>query len=207
MIGRLLPLTKNKLEILREIYESGEIHMLAIAKKLSLHPFSVQKTLLSLKPVLEMNASGRTINIRIDKKLRELMELLYIIEDYKTGSSDKKLKSIVGNILTFFSGNKSILSCCLFGSYARGAATEKSDIDLLFVITGGGDEILKSCRDISAVVGKEINPIIMKEKEFIVALKAREPVIETMFVPSQRLLLIGKEFFLRKTIYTGRENV
>ncbi len=200
MIEKLLPLTKNKMGILKEIYESGETHMLDISKKLGLHPYSVQKTLLSLKSVLEMKASGRTINIKIDRKSKELMELLYIIEDYKVGISGKKLKSIIVNIETFFSGNKNILSCCIFGSYARGAATEKSDIDLLFVATAGEDEIIKSCRDISSVLGREINPVIMKEKEFIVALKTKEPVIETLLVPSQRLLLIGKEYFLRKTM-------
>ncbi len=199
MIEKLLPLTKNKMKILKEIYESGETHMLDITKKLGLHPYSVQKTLLSLKPALEMKASGRTINIRIDRKSKELVELLYIIEDYKVGSSGKKLKSVIGNVETFFSGNKNILACCLFGSHTRGAAREDSDIDLLFVITGGEDEILKSCRDISSVLEKEINPIIMKEKEFIIALKTREPAIETMLVPSQRLLLIGKEYFLLHT--------
>lgn len=200
MIERLLPLTKNKLEILKAIYESGEIHMLEISKKLSLHPYSVQKTLLSLKPILEMRPSGRTVNLGIDKNLKEQMELLCIIEDYKIGSSGKKLKPLIANIETFFSKNKKILACCLFGSYARGAATEESDIDLLFVISSGDEEILKSCRDISAVVGKEINPVIMAEKEFILALKNKEPAIETMLVPAQRLILIGKEYFLRKTI-------
>lgn len=199
MIEKLLPLTKNKMEILKEIYESGETHMLDISKKLGLHPYSIQKTLLSIKPALEMKSSGRTINIKIDGKSKELMELLYIIEDYKVGVSGKKLKSVILNVGTFFSGNKNILLCCIFGSYARGAATGESDIDLLFVATAGEDEILKSCRDISAVLGKEINPVIIKEKEFVVAIKTKEPAIETLLVPSQRLLLIGKEYFLRKT--------
>jgi len=199
MIERLLPLTENKLEILKIIYESGEIHMLEISKKLSLHPYSAQKTLLSLKPVLEEKRAGRTVNLKVNKNLKEVRELLFIIEDYKVGSSGKKLKSIISNIETFFSGNKNVSLCCLFGSYARSAAKEKSDIDLLFVISSGENEILKSCRDISAVLGKEINPLILTEKEFDAALKTREPAIETILVPAQRLILIGKEYFLRKT--------
>lgn len=200
MIEHLVPLTRNKLEILKSIYESGEIHMLEISKSLSLHPYSVQKTLSSIKTVLETRASGRTINIRIDRKSKELMELLYIIEDYKVGSSGKRLRPIISNVETFFSGDKNILACCLFGSHARGAATTESDVDLLFVVTAGEGDILKSCRDISAVVGREINPVIMKEKEFVVALKTREPTVETMLVPSQRLILMGKEYFLKKTV-------
>ncbi len=199
MIDRLIPITRNKMSMLKEVYETGETHMLEISKKLGLHPYSVQKTLASLKQVMEMKPFGKTIILKINKENRELAELLYLIEDYRLGTAGKKTKSIIGNIQTFFSKNRDILTCCLFGSYAREAFTEESDIDLLFVIKRGENEILKACRDISSVLGKEINPIIMKEKEFFISLKSKEPTMETILKPSQRLLLIGKEYFLRNT--------
>lgn len=200
MIERVMPLTKNKMNILKEVYEAGETHMLEISKRLGLHPYSVQKTLSSLKPFMEIKPSGKTKILKINRENRELAELLHLIEDYKAGTAGKKTKSIIGNIQAFFSRNKDVLTCCLFGSYAREAFTGESDIDLLFVIRKGEDEILKACRDISSVLGKEINPIIMKENEFFAALETKEPAIETILKPSQRLVLIGKEYFLRNTI-------
>lgn len=199
MIERMFPLTKNKMMILKEIYEAGETHLLDISSKLGLHPYSVQKTLSAVYPLLEREKSGKTIVLKIDMKIRESGELLYLIEDYKVGSCGKKAKTIITNIQTFFSKNENILACCLFGSYAREAATEESDIDLLFIAKRGENEILRACRDISSVVGKKISPIILTEKEFFISLKSKEPTMETILKPSQRLLLIGKEYFLRNT--------
>lgn len=200
MIERIMPITRNKMGILKEVYAAGETHMLEISKRLGLHPYSVQKTLASLKYVMEMKPSGKTKILKICRENGELAELLYLIEDYMVGAAGKKTKTVIGNIQAFFSKNKNILTCCLFGSYAREAFTEKSDVDLFFVIKKDEDEILKACRDISSVLGKEINPVIMREKEFFVALETKEPAIETILKPSQRLLLIGKEYFLRNTI-------
>ncbi|RLG13826.1 MAG: hypothetical protein DRN71_04150 [Candidatus Nanohalarchaeota archaeon] len=201
MIERILPLTKNRIEILRLIYDAGETHLLDISKNLGLHPYSVQKTLSFLKPVLEQKKHGKTIVLKINTKLREREELFFIIEDYKVGCSLPKVKTVVNNVQMFFSGDKNILACCLFGSYARGGINPESDVDLLFVVSKskGEDEILKGCRDISGVIGCEINPVIMSEKEFFSALKERKPMIETILKPSQRLILIGKEYFLRNT--------
>jgi len=193
MIEQMIPLTKNKIEILRQIYIEGQTHLLDIAKKLRLHPYSVQKTLQALEPFLEKKKHGKTITLSI----RPIEELLYIIEDYRVGSCNKKIKPLIKNIQMFFSGNKNIMTCCLFGSYARDASTEESDVDLLFVVRAEDDSILHQCRDISGLLGKEINPLIMKEKEFFSALINREPAIESIIVPSQRLILVGKEYFLR----------
>lgn len=199
MIEKLLPLTENKLKILKIIYEAGETHLLDISRNLSIHPFSIQKTLISLK-FIEKRKSGKTIVLSIDKKSKDAMDLLYIIEDYKAGSAGRKTAQIINSIQTIFSGNRDILTCVLFGSYAREAATSGSDVDLFFVVTGGEKEILKSCRDVSAVIGIEINPIILKENEFFSALRTKEPTLLSMLVPSQRLILLGKEYFLKNSV-------
>lgn len=198
MIEKLLPLTENKLKILKMIYESGETHLLDISRNLDIHPFSIQKTLATLK-FIEKKKSGKTVVLSIDKKGKDALDLLYIIEDYKIGSAGRKTAQIINSIQTIFSGNRDILTCILFGSYAREAASSRSDVDLLFVVTGREKEILKSCRDVSAVIGVEINPVILKETEFFSALRTREPTLLGMLMPAQRLILLGKEYFLRNT--------
>lgn len=198
MIEKLLPLTQNKLKIYATIYEAGGTHLLEVAKRLGLHPFSVQKTVSSLK-FLERKKSGRTICLKIDEQSKELIELLSVIEDYRLSTTEKGVKQIINIVRNIFSKDKNILTCCLFGSFARGGFTQKSDIDLLFVVRLQDERILKSCRDISGVMGREISPMILKEKEFLTALKIREPAMETILVPSQRYVLIGKEYFLKNT--------
>ena len=47
------------------------------------------------------------------------------------------------------------------------------------------------------MLGREISPLVLKEKEFFAALRAKEPAIEALLKPSQRIILMGKEYFLR----------
>ncbi len=60
----------------------------------------------------------------------------------------------------------------LFGSYARGEETEKSDIDLM-VINKRGDKTL-SFSKYELLFKKKINPIFVTEKEFKLMLKDKE---------------------------------
>ena len=198
MIKRLLPLTKNKLEILKSIYESKETHLSELAKKLKIHPFSVQKTLKSIKNVLNGKKAGRTITLSINRNLREYFELCCVIEDYKLETEDITLKLLIKNIQEFFSKDKNVLSCVIFGSFARNAYGKKSDIDLLLILKTKQDDIAKKISQIASILNREINPLIMNEKEFDIALKTKEPAIVSVLEPSQRLIVISKEYFLKK---------
>jgi len=199
MITELLPLTKNKLKILTYIYEKKETYLLDISKNLRIHPFSSQKTVRLLKSVLLEKKLGRTILLSLDKKLSEYFELAHIIEDYKLKTRHKDLKLLIKNLQEFFSKDNNILTCITFGSLVRGVVDKESDIDLMFVTKTKDKEILRKCSQLSTLLNREINPIILTEKEFKTALSVKEPTIMTILKPSQRLLVIGKEYFLRKT--------
>ncbi len=197
MIRELLPLTENKLKILRFIYEKKETHLQEIAKNLKIHPYSLQKTLKSIKSVLEERKAGRTILLSLDKKMPDYFDLLLVIEDYKLKTENKDLKLLIKNLQDFFSQNKDILTCLIFGSYARETITEASDIDLLFILRKKEEEISKKCSQLSTLLSKEINPLIFNESEFKKALKIKEPAIASILEPSQRLIVMGKGYFLK----------
>lgn len=201
MIKDLLPLTENKLRILGYVYEKNETHLLDISKNLKIHPYSLQKTLKSLKKFLEKRKSGRTVIITLNKLNTNYHELLYILEDYKLETNNRTLKLLIKNLRELFSRDNDVLTCCVFGSYARKAFTKESDVDLLFVIRSGERKILKKCNYISTLLNKEINPIIMKEREFLSALKIKEPTLSSILEPPQRLIVIGKEYFIRNTTF------
>lgn len=200
MINKLLPITENKLRILKEIYEKKEIYLLEISRNLKIHPFSVQKTLKSIKFLLEEKKRGKTFVLSINKRLNDYFEIISLIEYFKLETRNRDLIILIKNLQEFFSSDKNILSCILFGSYARESHSEKSDIDSLFVVKSKDKEISDKCRNISSLLSKEINPIILNEKEFLIALKTKEPMIATILEPSQRLLITGKEYFLKNTL-------
>ena len=207
MINRILPLTENKLRILKEIYEKKEIYLLEISRNLKIHPFSAQKTLKSIKSLLEEKKRGKTFILSINKRLNDYFEIICFIEYFKLETKNRDLIILIKNLQEFFSSDKNVLSCILFGSYARESHSEKSDIDILFVVKFKDKEILNKCRNLSSLLSKEVNPIILNEKEFLIALKTKEPMIATILEPSQRLLITGKEYFLKNTLGVNKESI
>jgi len=196
MIKELIPLTNNKMEILKIIYEKEETHLLNIAKELKLHPYSAQKTLAKLKFILKEKKAGRTIILSIDKTKPKYFELVKMIEDYRLTTKNKIVNSIIKNLSNLFS-DKNILTCVLFGSYARLSFTKDSDVDILLVIKKRGAEIKNKVSQLSAVLGKEVNPLILSEKEFMLAITKKEPSIMSLKIPTQRLIIKEADYFLK----------
>src|SRR4030042_2043080 len=141
MINRILPLTENKLRILKEIYEKKEAYLLEISRNLKIHPFSVQKTLKSIKFLLEEKKRGKTFVLSINKRINDYFEIISLIEYFKLETKNRNLIILIKNLQEFFSNDKNVLSCILFGSYARESHSEKSDIDILFVVKSKDREI------------------------------------------------------------------
>ncbi len=196
MIEKLIPLTKNKIEILKVIYEEEETHLLYISKKLKLHPFSIQKTLTKIKPLLKEKKVGKTILLSLDKVQIKYLELAQLIEDYRLTTNDKTVNSIIKHLINLFS-NKNIVVCCLFGSYARISFDEESDIDILLVVKEKNKELKNKISQLSSILGKETNPLIFSEKEFSEFVTNKEASIMTLRKPSQRLIIKGAKYFLR----------
>lgn len=201
MIEELMPLTENKLQILKFIYEHEDSYLLGIAKGLGLHPFSLKRTLDSLikKKVLETKQVGKTIVISLNTTFHDYAGLLYEIESYKLKTENRRLKNLYRHVQLAFSRNEQILACILFGSWARGAQTFDSDVDILFVVKTerARQEIIKKCNELSLALGADIAPIILDRKAFSVALKAKEPAMLSLLKPAQRVIIFGIEAFLK----------
>ena len=199
MITKLIPLTKNKMEILKAIYDNEETHLLEIAKKLKLHPYSVEKTLSKLKIFLREKKAGRTIVLSIDKTGKEYLELINLIEDYKLSTQNKIVNSIISHLINLFS-DEGILTCVLFGSYARLSFTKNSDIDILLIVKQKNKKLKNKISQLSTILGKEVSPLILSEKEFTSALAKKEPSIMSLEKPSQRIIIKGVDYFLKKMV-------
>ena len=196
MIEKLIPLTKNKIGILKIIYEKEETYLLNIAKELKLHPYSAQKTLLKLKPFLKSKKAGKTILISLDKTIDKYPLLVKLIEDYRLETKNKTVNSVIKHLTNLFSEDN-ILTCVLFGSYARLSFSNKSDVDILLVVKPN-TEIKKKISQLASITGKEINPLILSEKEFKNMINNKEVSVMTLKKPSQRLIIKGSDYFLKR---------
>ena len=204
MIESLLPLSKNKMDILTQIYERQPTHSRKIALELKIHPYLTKKYIdnLASKQILEQQRAGRIILLTINSIQEGIEQVIYLIESYKQATDHKILKNIIKNLLEHFAQNNAILSCVLFGSYARGAATKDSDVDILFVIKNPSAQaiISKKLSQLGTLMNLNFSPVIMSEEEFHSTLTSQEPTTITLLKPSQRIIISGIEYFIRATI-------
>ncbi|MFA5382555.1 MAG: nucleotidyltransferase domain-containing protein [Candidatus Micrarchaeia archaeon] len=78
---------------------------------------------------------------------------------FKAGGYTAKIKDTLSNI-------EKIQSAFIYGSYAEGDFTNKSDIDLFILGSPNIEEVNRKIRDIEKIINKEINYTIMPIKEF-----------------------------------------
>jgi len=204
MIEQLLPLSKKKMDILRHLYETQPTHLRKISAELSIHPYLVKKYIdaLSLKQIVAQQQAGKTILLTMNTLLDGIESILAVIEDYKQKTENKTLKNIIKGLQQQFGKNNQILVCVVFGSYARGAATKQSDVDVLFVVKTKDIEtaLVKKISQLSTLMDLKFSPIIMTEDEFKTTLETKEPTIITLLKPSQRIIVFGIEYFVRNVI-------
>ncbi|MBI4016663.1 MAG: nucleotidyltransferase domain-containing protein [Candidatus Aenigmarchaeota archaeon] len=204
MIEQLLPLTKKKIDILKHLYENQPTHLRKISAELDIHPYLVKKHIdtLTAKHIIAQQPAGKTILLTINTLLDGIEHILYVVEEYKQKSENKTLKNIIKSLQQQFGKNDQIISCVVFGSYARGAATKESDVDVLFIVKTNDIEtaLIKKASQLSTLMDLKFNPIIMTEDEFKTVLETKEPTTVTLLKPSQRIIVLGIEYFVRITV-------
>ncbi|MCK4730118.1 MAG: nucleotidyltransferase domain-containing protein [Candidatus Aenigmarchaeota archaeon] len=194
-VTKLLPLTKRKLEILFEIYSSENCYLHKLVRELNMSLSLCSKILTSL------------VNCKILKKERKGKEVYYsFISGYEYNLLIPVLNELYlekraakyekcRNFITLVRNNKEIVSSCkyifVFGSYARGSANQKSDLDVLFV-TSNKKLISKFCREISIILNLQIDGVVFNEKKFEENLRKKEPFINSIVNnPKERLIVFG----------------
>lgn len=105
-----------------------------------------------------------SLNIQNEKTIA-LIILSEIERKEKFFNSNKELKLIFDDFVKSVKSKISVESIILFGSYAKGIQTQKSDIDLL-IISDKKNKVDRCARDIYAKYGKEINAVIMTSNDF-----------------------------------------
>jgi len=87
-------------------------------------------------------------------------------------------------------GEEGIEFAFVFGSMADGTATADSDVDLLVVGDIGFRETTRRLQGVGEKIGREVNPIVWKLKEYMTRLQEGEHFLTTL-LKGPRLELIG----------------
>lgn len=142
----MIPGTKTKMKILRNIYENPGINVSELIKKTKTSPNRVLEYINELEEfeVLERTKENRkklpvrNLYIKWDSELTlHILSLVEINKKQKIIKKYKKLRTIKKQLCPLLQrGN----FCIIYGSYARGGAEKDSDIDLLVV----GDNLDKN---------------------------------------------------------------
>jgi predicted nucleotidyltransferase len=93
--------------------------------------------------------------------------------------------------------NFNLLSAVLFGSYAKGKAVPKSDLDLFFIVSLKDQyrELIESeTLSLSGRYGININPVLAEPMEFVKMVRAKEPNLAHEIIRN-KIILYGREKF------------
>lgn len=180
---KILPLTKGGLDILLDIYLKKEDYLRNISIKLKINPsqtFNILNKLYNTK-FINKRRIGKEVLYSLNKD-RDYDILIKILEEYyleKTIEKSEDLKKVFNLLIN----NKELIDSSekvfIFGSYVSGIPTKKSDIDILF-INEDKKFVGKSCREISLITGKELNPIIYTKEKFDSDLEKKDPLLDSI---------------------------
>jgi predicted nucleotidyltransferase len=108
-----------------------------------------------------------------------------------------KTLGIEGNLRGALKGIPGIKIALIYGSFAAGKETERSDIDLFLIGQFDEDLLNKKLRDLEKYLAREINYTSMRENEFKEERKKKSPFLKTL-LSEPKLFLIGDESELRR---------
>ena len=169
-----------------------------IAKSLNQHYSLVHRMLerISKDKIIFKEKVGNSYICRLNKNNEKTAALLALAEiERKEGfyNKNKEIKLILEDLVNSIKENA--ISIILFGSYAKGKQTEKSDIDIL-ILTEKKFLIGKTLRELYAKYGREINPIILTLEE----LKQQKDENFVKEVISNHYILYGVEIFSKEML-------
>jgi predicted nucleotidyltransferase len=170
---------------------AGELHLNEIARRTDLAPSVVAKEcviLLSLG-VVKKNARGNQTLYQINKEGAMHDELKRIIMKYEL------LDVILANKLQ---GEK-VRYALIYGSFAKGRESEKSDVDFLVVGNLNEDHLLKAMNEVERETGREVNYILWNEREFEDKVRGQIPLLgEISKTPV--IMVVGEESEFKRAI-------
>ncbi|HLC53722.1 MAG TPA: nucleotidyltransferase domain-containing protein [Candidatus Nanoarchaeia archaeon] len=147
-------------------HEKHTMH--GLSRELHIPYASFYRTIHSIKDLLIIEAVGKSKIIALDKQNKVVKSHLVVSSDEERKDYLKK-HPIIRKMYQELNTEDIVV---LFGSYAKNAQTEKSDIDLLIINNNGKKSISFSKYELLFKI--KINPIFVTKKEFTLMLKDKQ---------------------------------
>ncbi len=183
--------SKARFEILKLLLfnKDKEFHLREISKITKLASSVVFHELQNLK-LLNLITYEKKANLAICS----INENNPIIQDLKNIFIKTDL---VGELITQKLKEK-VKFCLIYGSFAKGTETSRSDVDLLIISEMGEEDLLNIITSLEKETNREINYILWNEKTFIK--KAKDNHLLKTINSDEIIMLIGKENEFRNAI-------
>lgn len=195
MLERLFT-SAARVKILTEILlnPGKEYHIRQLARTIDRSPILVQKELKNLEGLglLQRRKQGNLVLYSVEKSS-------VIVEDLKRiflkteGLGNELLKNLK---------TEQIRYAFIFGSFAKGVETTRSDIDLLVIGTVEEKSLLRSISAAESRVGREISVIHWTFEEFMQKVKERIPLLLEI-LKTNVIMIIGDETEFKRLVKEG----
>jgi predicted nucleotidyltransferase len=178
----------NKQKILLYLAKKKETFTLHELSKLVNIPYtSFHRTIKEMKDLVNIEVKGKSKLISI--KWNEITRSYLTIASFEEKKEFTEKHHIIKRI-----EEKAKDITIIFGSYAKGAETKQSDIDMIIINKKGERNARFS--DLEMLFDVKINPLFFSEKEFSLMLKDREENVGKQAL-KDHVILSGHEAFWR----------
>ncbi len=194
-MGILAELLSSKIraEIFRNLFgiaSDSELYMREIERRTGFAIGTVQTELKKLQrlDIISRVRDGNRVYYRANTAHPLYPEIRTLV--LKTNGLTDVIKNALGN-------EKDIRVAFVFGSLARHEEKSNSDVDLMVVGNIGLRKLTGLLMDVSGKIGREINPHVFSEKEFIKRKTGRDHFLKQV-LESPKIFIVGTEHELAK---------
>ena len=117
-----------------------------------------------------------------------------------------KTRGVAGVLQGSLSEMEGVDFAFIYGSFASGQETAKSDIDLMVIGKVALEHMITHLKKPEEILGREINPSLYERREIEKRLRDKEPFISRV-MREPKIMLIGDEDGLRKLAEEGSDKV
>ncbi len=171
------------------LFEDG-LHLREIARKAGVSSFEAKRELDALTGIgmLRAEKKGNMVLFSVRKECPFAGEVraLYL-----------KTEGIIPLIREKLSKVEGIRYALIFGSFAKGGITGKSDIDVLIIGDADEESVADACTGLQSETHREINYILWTGKDFREKAKGKGAFIRSV-LGNRRIWLVGDEDGFRK---------
>lgn len=178
--------SKTRVKILAEMLlnPGREYHIRELSRITGISPIYVQKELKNLQ----------SLGLLVSRKQGNM--ILYALDKHSVISDDLKRMFLktegVGTEILRGVDKSEIKYALIYGSFAKGAETASSDIDLLVIGDIDEDVLLESVSKAERKIGREINYLLWTPREFVQKARQKIPLLLEI-LKTDVVMIVGEQ--------------